>query len=287
LNWRSPAGLTAIGVGATLVVALTVIVTLLQTSGHKAISANAALIGALVALGGVFTTQLVSIALDDRRTQESRELEAQRAHEAALQNYVEQVGTLLIEQQPLREASSRDNLSTVVRAQTLTVLQGLDPDRKRTLLQFLYESELIYNKSVVKDKRKRVVRLRSADLSGASLFMANLPLANLHGTNLRNADLRDAYLRRADLSGANLRGADLRGADLRDANLYRVDLRDANLRNADLYSKKSSGMSGVMRSVVYQIAGLRWVTRITNQEELEQQARSLEGAILPDGSKHP
>jgi hypothetical protein len=276
LRLRGPTVSAAIGVAATLILALLVVLWLWTTGGSKAVSDNAAIIGALLALGGVFSAQLVSIAL-----------EAQRTHEAALQNYFEQVGTLLIEQQPLREASSRDNLSTVVRAQTLTVLQGLDPDRKRTLLQFLYESELIYNKSVVKDKRKRVVRLRSADLSGASLFMANLPLANLHGTNLRNADLRDAYLRRADLSGANLRGADLRGADLRDANLYRVDLRDANLRNADLYSKKSSGMSGVMRSVVYQIAGLRWVTRITNQEELEQQARSLEGAILPDGSKHP
>jgi hypothetical protein len=34
-------------------------------------------------------------------------------------------------------------LSTVVRAQTLSVLEGLDPDRKRILLRFLYESGLI------------------------------------------------------------------------------------------------------------------------------------------------
>jgi hypothetical protein len=103
---------------------------------------------------------MVSIAFDDRRTQESRnieerrtresrELEPQRAHEAALQNYVEQVGTLLIEQ-PLHRASIGDNLSTVVRAQTSAALEGLDPDRKRILLMFLYESGLI-------DKDKPVV----------------------------------------------------------------------------------------------------------------------------------
>jgi hypothetical protein len=286
LRLRGPTVSAAIGVAATLILALLVVLWLGTTGGSKAISDNAAIIGALVALGGVFSAQLVSIAL-----------EAQRTHEAALQNYFEQVGTLLIEQQPLREASSRDNLTTVVRAQTLTVLQGLDPDRKRTLLQFLYESKLIYNDEFVdEDKGKSVVRLTvsltSADLSGASLLIANLPFANLHGTNLRNADLRDANLRNADLSGtdlngANLRSANLSGANLRDANLYRVDLRDADLRGAHLYSKKSSGLSGAIQQFLYQMSGLRWVTRITNQEELEQQARSLKGAILPDGSKHP
>jgi hypothetical protein len=132
LNLRSPAGLTAIGVAATLVLALMVVLTLLLTGGAKAVSDNAVFIGALVALGGVFTAQMVSIALEDRRTQEAR-----------LQNYFETVGELLIEK-PLRRASPGDHLSTVVRAQTLSVLEGLDPDRKRILLRFLYESGLIH-----------------------------------------------------------------------------------------------------------------------------------------------
>jgi hypothetical protein len=92
LKLRSPAVLAAFGVIATLIISLMVVMTLLLTGGGKAVSGNAALIGALVALGGVFTAQMVSIALEDRRTQESRTLEAQRAHEAAMQNYFEQVG---------------------------------------------------------------------------------------------------------------------------------------------------------------------------------------------------
>jgi hypothetical protein len=186
LKFRSPVVLMAIGVAATLILALGVVMALLQTGGAKAVSDNAALIGALVALGGVFTAQMVSIVLDGRRTQEARELEAQRAHEAALQNYFEQVGTLLIEQ-PLRRASPGDNLSTIVRAQTLTVLEGLDPDRKRILLQFLYESRLIF-------KNRPVVYLALAKLNGANLRGANLIWANLVG-----ADLLKATLRRADL----------------------------------------------------------------------------------------
>lgn len=63
----------------------------------------------------------------------------------------------------------------------------------------------------------------------------------------------------ADLSAADLRGAFLLGAELPAANLSGTDLRGADLRVA---------------------------TGITN-EELERQAESLEGAVMPDGSKHP
>jgi hypothetical protein len=159
----------AIGVTATLVLFLVVVLVLARTGGAEAVSRNAAMIGALVALGGVLTAQMVSIALDDRRTQQERELEAQRVREAALQNYFEQVGKLLIEQ-PLRRASPGDNLSTVVRAQTLSVLQGLDPYRQRLLLLFLYESGLI-------SERNPVVSLVSANLSKANLSGADLSRA--------------------------------------------------------------------------------------------------------------
>jgi hypothetical protein len=212
---RNPVVLMVIGGVATLVLAVAVVMALLRTGGANALSDNAALIGALVALGGVFTAQMVSIALDVRRTQEARELEAQRAHEAALQNYFEQVGTLLIEQ-PLRRASPGDNLSTVVRAQSLAVLEGLDPDRKRILLQFLYESGLIH-------RDKPVVSLVSA---------------NLEKADLRKANLEKAHLRKAHLIGADLTRADLRGA------------------------------GGI------------------TPEELEQQAKSLEGATMPNGQKY-
>jgi Pentapeptide repeats (8 copies) len=169
----------SIGGVATLVLLLVVVWLLWRTGGANAVSDNAAVIGALIALGGVFTAQMVSIALDDRRTQEARDLEAQRTREAALQNYFEQVGKLLIEK-PLRRSRPGDNLSAVVRAQTLSVLEGLAPERKRILLLFLYEWGLIY-------ERKLVVSLVAANLSNAKLSMANL-----RGADLIEADLRGA-----------------------------------------------------------------------------------------------
>jgi Pentapeptide repeats (8 copies) len=184
LKSRSPAVLFAIGVVVTIVLALVVVLTLALTGGAKALSDNAALLGALVALGGVFTAQMVSISLDERRAHEARDIEAQRAHETALQNYIEAVGELLIEK-PLRRASPADNLSTVVRAQTLSVLEGLDPDRKRILLLFLYESGLIY-------RDKPVVSLAAANLSDATLSRDLLHEAYLRAANLSDANLSNA-----------------------------------------------------------------------------------------------
>jgi uncharacterized protein YjbI with pentapeptide repeats len=60
----------------------------------------------------------------------------------------------------------------------------------------------------------------------------------------------------------------VRGANLSDANLQKADLRRAKLNGADLSGAHLSGARG-----------------ITN-EELEQQARSLEGATMPDGQKY-
>ena len=235
LKSPSPAVFLIVGVAATLIVTSAVVLALV--AGGHALSDNAPLIGAVVALGGVFTAQLVGIALEDVRTWEARELEAGRAREAAeletrrarevaLQRYFEDVGELLIEK-PLRRASPGDNLSTVVRAQTFSVLEGLAPARKRILLQFLYESGLIY-------KAKPVVSLNSANLYGTNLSNANLLGADLSWTILSDANLEAANLFAADLSGANMQGA-------------------------------------------------RGVT----SQQLEQQTYSLEGAILPDGSKHP
>jgi hypothetical protein len=110
-------------------------------------------------------------------------------------------------------------LSTVARAQTLIVLSRLeDGGRKRSVLEFLYESHLIdqiqakLDKSNLIERRRPIVILAKADLSGANLHSAYLRGAHLRGANLRGAYLRGAYLRGAYLREAYLRWADLKGA---------------------------------------------------------------------------
>jgi Pentapeptide repeats (8 copies) len=141
---------------------------------------------------------------------------------------------LLDKDRPLHKAQPGDNLSAVARARTLTVLTRLDGNRKRSVVDFLYES--------------RLIRKNCKDLGDWPLKQANLIEADLVKAHLRGADLRHARLRKANLSEADLLEADLSGADLSNANLQ--------------------GATGV------------------TSQGLER-AYSLEGTIMPDGSKHP
>jgi hypothetical protein len=91
-----------------------------------------------------------------------------RAQDESLQAYLDQISLLLTDKErPLHRARPGDNLGTVARARTLTVLGRLDGIRKRSLLQFLYESNLVV-------KGRPILGLTGADLSGADLSDADL-----------------------------------------------------------------------------------------------------------------
>lgn len=145
----------------------------------------------------------------------TRNLEAQRAREAALQKYLEQMQTLLVDQD-LHNVLPTSDLGTVARAQTLAVLEALDETRKRIVLQFLYESGLIKKPT---QNREPVINLAGANLRKADLHDLNLSDADMHGTSLQEADLSGATLRKTNLKNADLEGANLEGADLKDAQL--------------------------------------------------------------------
>ena len=180
------------------------------TSGPSALLSGG-VVGAVVGLVGVVIGQYLTQRRHSQALRQTAELEAQRAHEAALEKYVEHLGKLLTEQQ-LHHAAADDHLRAVARAHTLAVLEGLDPDRKRVLLQFLHESNLIH-------LDKPIISLLGANLKGADLKGAHLHRANLKGADLRGADLREANLKEANLQKALFAGANLQGANLEKANL--------------------------------------------------------------------
>jgi hypothetical protein len=194
-----------------------------------------------------------------------RELADERRQDDTLQAYLDGMAQLLTDKdQPLHSAQLGDSLSTVARARTLTVLGRLDSVRKRSVLQFLYESGLIHKEQSLLDegglieRRHNIVSLEQADLSGSHLRRAHLFYADLRGANLSGSTLSGA-----DLSGAVPRYATLWGADLSGANLSGADLQGAGLEGADL-----SNASG-----------------ITN-EDLKRQTFRLTGATMPNGQKY-
>jgi uncharacterized protein YjbI with pentapeptide repeats len=179
----------------------------------------------LVVLGFLFTMQQDARqqAIEDRRAQReqelenhraesARELEQQRARDEALQGYLDQMGTLMLED------LSDPKVRTLARAQTLSVLKRLDSSRKTEVMHFLLEAELLHSVG----ERGPVIELGGAMMSDTDLSGANLSGANLSGADLRNSDL--SY---ADLSDATLNYADLSNANLSQVFLWNTDLSRA------------------------------------------------------------
>ena len=247
----------------------------------------------------------------ERTLENTRLLEEQRAQNDALQKYLELMGNLLTKEE-LRSSGEDADVRILARSHTLAVLQGLDPDRKRILLDFLHDSGLI-------SKDKPVISLVGAHLGGANLSGANLKETNLNGANLSGANLHNAYLKgtsliRAALFGANLDIANLEKADLRESSLSGASLNQTFLGGANLsgayflggvYVKESylggakpavdlplpllGPQRGEIKLSEADLSGpnLRG-TNLKGAKVTEQQLAycRLEGAIMPDGSTH-
>jgi hypothetical protein len=248
----------------------------------------------LVLLGIGLLFQIQQNGVEKRRLEAAQHIEEQRAQDEALQTYLEQMGQMLLDKdRPLRQSKEGDEVQLLARARTVTILRRLDSARNRDILQFLREARLVPSNKY--EIQEHIVRLDNSNLSKADLRGANLDSFDLHGTDLSGADLRDArlpwsYLPYAKLNGANLRGAYLRGDPDQsgdDADLSDADLSDANLSEADLsYDNLSSANLQGANLTDAVLRGTNLSNAKVTSEQLAQ-AKSLEGATMPDGSRHP
>jgi len=216
---------------------------------------------------------------ENQRAMQQEKFENERAQartlDAALQAYFDTLGQLLLTEDLLNSQES-DEVRLLARARTLALLPTLDPTRKKLLLQFLYQSDLIQKDRPVVNlvgANLKEADLRDANLVEANLCGADLREANLEKTNLPKADLRGVYLRGANLSGAtledadllgaylsgaNLRGVNLDKADLRSAHLEDADLKKADLWEADLSNAKLQGTKNLTQNQIEQAVGNEW-----------------------------
>jgi uncharacterized protein YjbI with pentapeptide repeats len=249
--------------------------------------------------------------LENQRAAAERKLAEQRAQDEALQAYLDQMSTLLLEKD-LRSSEADSEVRTLARARTATVIQRLDADGNRNVIRFLKEANLTGNgqplnkkgASPVGDGRSSMSLLAGADLQGAHLEgvdLSRLDLSgsilsdsilnstDLSGADLSEADLSDALLRKtnlglADLSGANLEGADLYEAYLNDAylagaDLYEAYLHGANLSDANLvwaYLRKANLEDATIIAADLSLANLN----IASLENADLGAADLNGANL-------
>ncbi len=213
-------------------------------------------IPAVLTLGAIWYTARqnhdLQITLDNQR-------------ETMLQTYLDKMSELLLHEN-LRTSKLGDDVRNIAHARTLTVLPQLDPNRKRSVIFFLAESELIGRDSWIID-------MSFADLRGVNLSQAmKLQDISLDGANLEGANLSGADLNRVTLGGVNLRHANLSGTDLFEADLREASLHEANLSGANLFGADLSKTNLIRAKVT--------------TEQLNK-VKSLKGATMPDGSKHP
>src|SRR5215208_1167641 len=245
------------------------------------------IIPAVLAIGGYLFAR--------SENQAAQVVAERRAQDEALQAYLDKMSQMLTDtKRPLRKARPGDDLSTVARAQTLTVLLKLDGARKGILLRFLYESGLLY-------KDAPVFELSGADLSGADLSRtalgdATLPpslfgldrtphrgttfaMLDLSGANLSGANLNEANLGRTILRAANLSRAHLNDATLDQTFLDEADLSYANLNYAKLRAASLRGVS--LFGAHLDLANLRGAQLPeTNLDTVTLIAADLSGAVL-------
>jgi hypothetical protein len=204
-------------------------------------------------------------------SQQSKVAEAENKdnqRETALQAYIDKISELILNEH-LGDLTEDGNLKpeyervrNIARVRTITVLFQLDARRIEFVFAFLRESGLMsstanYRVVSLSDANLRKINLSKANLYRADFRNAILFRANLRDTNLIEANLSQAILRKANLSQAQLWEANLTGADLSLADLRDADFSDANLFKANV-----------------------------TDEQLNQ-AKSLKGATMPDGTIHP
>jgi uncharacterized protein YjbI with pentapeptide repeats len=225
---------------------------------------------ALAIIGFGFTAQQQArqTQIENQRDERAQAVEEQRAQNAALQAYLDQMNHLVLEE-GLVGSEKGDNVFALAKARTTTVLAQFDGEHNQAVTRFLSDAGLLREPAL----------LAKADLPDAKLHKAVLQNANLADTNLMGANLTDAVLvdadfsteekvdggtqtitadlRKADLSRATLLGANLsectlkeatltdasflQSADLSGANLQGADLRDAALQGTDLSPATVSG----------------------------------------------
>jgi len=203
---------------------------------------------------------LGALWLNGQTQRVERKIASERNQEAALQAYLDRMTDLLLKGK-LRDSDFGDEVQTVARTRTLTVLRGLEKERKSAVVWFLVESGLISTDLLHKDAVIPIISLAGAELSGVDLTRANLTGADLSKANLSQARLMGAHLNEADLRAANLLDADLSAAILREASLDEANLTEAVLFAADLTG-----------------------ARVT-PEQLSR-ARDLGWATMPDGTEY-
>lgn len=188
------------------------------------ISATTTLIIGVLTISNIFSEQFLYRPLQIQDNNANYTLELERYRQTILTDYLNQTSQLTLDH-PLWKIQQNPYL---LRAITQTALEEIDGKRKRYIIMFLQDTNLLtFNPHI-----KSIPLLKNANLTEAQLYNLNLTSANFSQADLTKANLSQANLHNANFSSAKLPNANLTNADLRGADFSNVDLTSTNLINA-------------------------------------------------------
>ena len=228
---------------------------------------------------------VIAFWLNQSQKEREQQISSDNLHETELQAYLESMSKLLLEKR-LREKDPDSDERLIARANTLRAFRKLDNKRKKYVLDFLNEAELIAYDTKSDDQPIVLLsgaNLEGLDLSGADLTGLDLRAVSLTQVNLKDALLVDANLDHAVLRNADLKGANLSGAFLNFADLSYADLRSTKLHKAELFTAKLVGAD--LRKTDLSEADLASAdlsgATLDHWDQLKS-AASLENTVLPN-----
>ncbi len=187
------------------------------------ITATTTLIIGLITISNIFSEQFLYRPLQIQESNANFNLSLDSYHHKVVTDYLNQMAQLMLEY-PLGQLQQNPFL---LRAITQETLQETDGERKRYVIMFLKDAQLLSSPS-----KTTPPLLESANLREAKLDHLKLGKANFQGADLSKANLEASNLQMSNLAQTNLNSANLSGADLRGANLQEADLSNATLVNA-------------------------------------------------------
>ncbi|CAF3688273.1 unnamed protein product [Rotaria socialis] len=226
----------------------------------------------------VFTLKQDSIARINREHDQSlaNELRKQTVYDT----YIDDISRLLLRRDFNRSDSS---YLKIIRTKTLSTLRQLEIERKREIILFLYENELIQNN---KCPIEELVALDNGDLIGIEFkhsmtFRCELVNLYLASILVSNIIFNDCQLRNADFNGASMVQATFNDSIMSSGNFMNSDLTGASFNENNMRNIKFAGATltraRICNSILEQVD-------FTNADLIESNA-NIDQLMIPIGEK--
>ncbi|CAF3363538.1 unnamed protein product [Rotaria socialis] len=226
----------------------------------------------------VFTLKQDSIARINREHDQSlaNELRKQTVYDT----YIDDISRLLLRRDFNRSDSS---YLKIIRTKTLSTLRQLEIERKREIILFLYENELIQNN---KYPIEELVALDNGDLIGIEFkhsmtFRCELVNLYLASILVSNIIFNDCQLRNADFNGASMVQATFNDSIMSSGNFMNSDLTGASFNENNMRNIKFAGATltraRICNSILEQVD-------FTNADLIESNA-NIDQLMIPIGEK--